>query len=75
MRCDVRDSPSRDVRSSPVREAPVFTCAGCGQRWLVAGLEDGENYTCKTCDHSFQARRDGAGSRSSGFGSGADSPD
>jgi predicted RNA-binding Zn-ribbon protein involved in translation (DUF1610 family) len=54
----VKDSPSQDVTSGAVREAPVFTCAACGQRWLVAGLEEGETYTCRSCGHSFPARRD-----------------
>jgi DNA-directed RNA polymerase subunit RPC12/RpoP len=59
----VRDSSARDATFGAVRAAPVFTCTACGQRWLVAGLEEGEMYTCRSCGHSFRARRDEADSR------------
>jgi hypothetical protein len=45
----MRDSPSLDPR--PV----VVACTACEQRWLVAGVEEGETHTCKSCGHSFVA--------------------
>lgn len=51
----MRDSPQHGSRSADGREAVVLACTDCGQRWLVAGVDEGELYTCKSCGQSFVA--------------------
>jgi hypothetical protein len=46
-------SPNR--KPATARGVAAFACAACGQPWLVAGLEPGEMYTCKSCGHRFRA--------------------